>query len=73
MRTGSSVTTGVTSAGDPGLSSGFWLRSINNHVRDNVVANADFVGFIFYPKGVGEIKVHVSWPTPTLHHHLPRQ
>ena len=57
VRTGSSVTTGVTSAGDPGLSSGFWLRSINNYVRDNVVANADFVGFIFYPKGVGEIKV----------------
>ena len=57
VRTGSSVTTGVTSAGDPGLSSGVWLRSINNHVRDNVVANADFVGFIFYPKGVGEIKV----------------
>jgi hypothetical protein len=60
VRTGSSVTKAETTAGDPGLSSGFWLRSINNYIRDNVVANADFVGFIFYPKGVGQIKVPAS-------------
>jgi hypothetical protein len=47
----------VPTSGDPGLSSGFWLRSINNYVRDNVAANVDFVGFTFYPKGVGQVKV----------------
>ena len=57
VRTGSPVTQGVATAGDPGLSSGFWLRSINNYVRDDVVANADFVGFIFYPKGVGQVDI----------------
>jgi hypothetical protein len=57
VRTGSSVTKGVTTAGESALSSGFWLRSINNYVRDNVAANVDFVGFIFYPQNVGQVKI----------------
>jgi hypothetical protein len=56
-RIGSAVTEGVTTAGDPALSSGFWLRSINSYVRDNVAANVDFVGFIFFPKGLGQVKI----------------
>jgi hypothetical protein len=59
-RIGASATKGVTTAGAPGLSSGFWLRSVNNYVRDNVVANVDFVGYSIYPEGVGQIQVPAS-------------
>jgi hypothetical protein len=71
-RVGASVTKGVSTAGAPGMSSGFWLRSVNNYVRDNVVANVDFVGYSFYPEGVGQIQVPAfpgQSPPYTASHH----
>ena len=71
-RTGSSVTNGVLSVGAPGLGSGFWLRSVNNYVRDNVVTNADLVGYSIYPEGVGQVQVPAfpgQAPPYTASHH----
>jgi hypothetical protein len=71
-RIGASVTQGVSTAGAPGMSSGFWLRSVNNYVRDNVVTNVDFVGYSVYPEGVGQIQVPASpgqAPPYTASHH----
>jgi hypothetical protein len=74
-RTGSSVTNGESTVGEAGLSSGFWLRSINNYVRDNVVTNADFAGYTFYPQGVGQVQVPAfpgQSPPYTASHHANR-